>query len=148
MQNGFKTILLPVDFSVHCEPAARYAAWFAEKSAGTVHIAHVVDNPADAIYEPEQVPAWVMVEHAEKKARELLEQTAAKCLPPTCRRQIHVLSGDPYERILELARSLPADLIVAASRGRGGIAHLVIGSVAEKLVRHAPCPVFIVRVRS
>jgi len=110
-----------------------------------VHLVHVISNPADAIYEPEEQPHWVMVTHAQEKAMALLEQLGRRCLPPDCPREMHVLVGDPYEKLIEIARSLTPDLIVMSTHGRGGVAHLVMGSVAEKVVRHAPCPVLVVR---
>ena len=145
MVDGFRCIMLPVDFSLHCDRAAAFAAWFAQVSHGTVHLVHVISNPADPLYEPEEVPHWVMVEHAEKKAKAIIEATAAQCLPSQCPRECHVVHGEPYEKLLEVAQRIDPDLIVMSTHGRGGVAHLVIGSVAEKIVRHAPCPVFVVR---
>jgi nucleotide-binding universal stress UspA family protein len=145
MIDGFKRIMLPVDFSRHSDRAAEYAVWAARVSKATVHLVHVISNPADAIYEPEEQPHWVMVTHAQEKAMALLEQLGRRCLPPDCPREMHVLVGDPYEKLIEIARSLTPDLIVMSTHGRGGVAHLVMGSVAEKVVRHAPCPVLVVR---
>ncbi len=144
MQQPFKCVMFPVDFSEHCDRAAAHAAWFTLSSGGILHLVHVIANPADELYTPEEVPHWVMVEHAEKRAREMLERSAQECLPAECPREFHVRSGDPYEKLMEVAASLSPDLIVMSSHGRGGVAHLVMGRVAEKVVRHAPCPVFIV----
>ncbi len=145
MVEGFKCIMLPVDFSEHGNRAAEYAAWFARSPAATVHLVHVIVNPADPIYEPGEVVHWDLVEHSEKKAQALLEATGQRCLPANCARRCHVLQGDAYEKLMEAVQQIQPDLIVMSSHGRGGIAHLVIGSVAEKMVRHAPCPVFVVR---
>jgi nucleotide-binding universal stress UspA family protein len=144
MIKGFKHIMFPVDFSAHGDQAGPYAAWFAEVSQGTVHLVHVIGNPADPIYEPEKVSNWVMVEHAEKQAQELIEKAAQECLPASCPRELHILHGDPYQKLMEATEQIKPDLIVMSTHGRGGIAHLVIGSVAEKVVRHAACPVFVV----
>jgi nucleotide-binding universal stress UspA family protein len=145
MVDGFKRIMLPVDFSEHCDRAAHHAAWFARVSRGRVHLVHVIANPADPLYEPEEVPHWDMVEHSEKKAQELIEATAQRCLPPDCPREFHLAQGDPYAKLMDVAQRIQPDLIVMSTHGRSGLAHLVIGSVAEKVVRHAPCPVFVVR---
>ena len=145
MTPKFGTIMLPVDFSEHCDRAAEYAAWFAESSGGTVHVVHVIDNPADPIYEPSEVPLWVLVDNAAKKALERMEATATQCLPPSCKREFHVMHGDPFGKLMEALQSIKPDVIVMSSHGRGGIHHLVMGSVAEKIVRHANCPVFVVR---
>lgn len=147
MIQGFKEILLPFDFSVQSTRAAEYAAWVAGLTGARVHLAHVIANPADALYEPQQEPHWVLVEHAKKKAAALLEKAAQECLPPECARAFHVSVGDPYQKLMEIARLIKPDLIVMSTHGRGSVAHLVIGSVAEKVIRHAPCPVFVVRQR-
>jgi nucleotide-binding universal stress UspA family protein len=147
MIEGFKRILLPVDFSEQGDAALEYALWFARMCNATFHLAHVVSNPADPIYEPPDQVHWVMLEKAKEKAAVLVEEIAGKYLPPTCPRQIHVEVGDPFAKLMELAREIEPDLVVMATRGRGGVAHLVLGSVAEKMVRMAPCPVFVVRQR-
>lgn len=144
MANGFKRIMLPIDFSEHCDRVAEHAAWFARVSQGTVHLVHVVANPADAIYAPQEVAYWELVEHSETKARELLEAAAQRCLPTDCPREYHVLQGDPYEKLLDAAARIQPDLIVLSSHGHSRVVHLVMGSVAEKIVRHATCPVLVV----
>lgn len=141
----FKSILIPIDFSRYCDESTAYASWFAQHTDAIIHAVHVVTNPADALYEPQEVPYWVMVEHAEKKARTMLEEAMQRGLPTSARREIHVLQGDPYDKIMDTAKAVDADLIVMTTHGRGGVMHLVMGSVAEKIVRHAPCAVFIVR---
>ncbi len=146
MAEGFKRIMLPMDFSEHGDRAVEYAVWFARVSGGGIlHLVHVIANPADPLWEPQAVPYWDLVPHSEKKARALLQSTAERCLPAECAREYHVLQGDPHQKLVEAAREIDADLIVMSTHGRGGVAHLVIGSVAEKTVRHAPCPVFVVR---
>jgi universal stress protein A len=145
MIDGFKRILLPVDFSEQGATALEYAQWFARTCNATFHLAHVVSNPADPIYEPPDQVHWVMLEKAKEKAVVLLEEVAAKYFPATCGREIHVAIGDPFAKLMELAHEIEPDLVVMATRGRGGVAHLLMGSVAAKVVRHAPCPVFVVR---
>jgi nucleotide-binding universal stress UspA family protein len=144
--SGYQRILLPVDFSDYCTAAAQHAAWLAKQSGGTVHVAHVIENPLDPIYEPEAVEHWVVVEHADKKAHELLEATAASCLPAECARVLHVLSGDPYPKLLELSATIGCDLIVMGGHGTESMVHLLLGTVADKIARHATCPVMIVRL--
>ena len=146
--SGYKQILLPVDFSDHCTEAARHAAFLAQQSGGIVHLAHVVENPLDPLYEPDEVEHWVVVEHADKKAHELLESTARTCLPEGCQRSLHVLSGDPYPKLLELAETIGADLIVMGTHGTTSVANLLLGTVADKVAHHATCPVLLVRLPS
>ena len=144
MEPSFKRVMLPIDFSDHSDRAAQYAAWFAATSQGTVHLVHVVANPADPLYEPQEVPNWVMIDHANQKAQQLLEAAAQRCLPAGCRRELHVLAGDPREKVIAAAKDIGADLVVISTHGRSGVVHLVMGSVAEYVVRHSECPVFIV----
>ncbi|HVO27431.1 MAG TPA: universal stress protein [Candidatus Margulisiibacteriota bacterium] len=145
MVDGFKRILLPIDFSEHCDRAAEYAAWFARSSGGMIHLVHVIVNPADPIYEPGEVVSWDLVEHSEKKARSFLEAIGDRCLPTECAREYHIVEGDPYEKLAEAVEQIKPDLVVMSSHGRGTLATLLMGSVAERMVRHAPCPVFVVR---
>ena len=112
-------------------------------SKAAVHLVHVIANPADAVYEPEEVPNWDMVDHAEKKARQMVETFARQRVKVDVSPQIHVVHGDPFEKLMEIAKEIHPDLIVMSTRGRGSVAHLVVGSVTEKMVRHAPCPVFV-----
>jgi len=148
MIDGFRRIFLPVDFSEQGETALEYAQWFAHTCDATFHLAHVVSNPADPLYEAGDQVHWVMVEKAKEKAAAMLEEVGAKYFPATCAREIYVPIGDPFAKLMELAREIGADLVVMATRGRGGVAHLVLGSVAAKVIRHAPCPVLVVRQRA
>ena len=144
--DGYKRVLLPIDFSDHCTRAAIQAAWLAKRSGGVVHLAHVVVNPLDPIYEPEAVEHWVVVEHANARARVLLEGVAATCLPADTRRELHVLGGDPSPKLIDLAHVIDADLVVMSTHGSSNLTHIVMGSVAEKVARHAECPVLLVRI--
>jgi nucleotide-binding universal stress UspA family protein len=143
---GYKCILLPIDFTEHCARTADHALWIAQQSGGTLHLAHVVENPLDPIYTPNEVQHWFVVEHANKKALEMLEATATRCLPAALPRQLHVLGGDPAEKLVELAAAIPADLIVMSTHGTSSIAHLLLGDIAEKVARQAHCPILLVRV--
>ena len=143
---GYRQILLPIDFTVHCDRTAAQAAWLVQQTGGTLHLAHVVEDPFDPVYKPEEVERWVVVEHSEQRARELLDAAARKCLPADAPREVHVLAGDPSEKLVELADSIAADLIVMSTHGTSSISHLLLGDIAEKVARHARCPVLLVRV--
>ena len=144
--DGYKRILLPIDFTEHCDRTAAHAVWLAQRSGGTLHLAHVVENPFDPVYKPDEVKHWVVVEHADKMAREMLETTARTCLPADLPRELHVLAGDPSEKLVELAGAISADLIVMSTHGTSSIAHLLLGNIAEQVSKEAPCPVLLVRV--
>lgn len=140
----FATILLPVDFSEHCEEAAHHAAWFARVGGGQIHLVHVIANPLEDIYETHDLLPVQVVDRAEAKALALLEEVARRCLDPGIPYSLHVRHGDPFEKIVAVVGELGPHLIVLSTHGRGGLLHLVMGSVAEKLVRYAPCPIFVV----
>ena len=142
---GYKRILLPTDFSDCAARVASQVAWLARCGGATVHLAHVVANPLDPIYEPGAVEHWVVVEHADTKARALLQALAESHLAPDAARELHVLSGDPYAKLIELAHRLEVDLIAMATHVSRHLAHRVIGGLAEKIARHAACAVLIVR---
>jgi universal stress protein A len=80
-----------------------------------------------------------------KSAETELRTLASREIPAEINGDTLVRHGLPGEEIVETARELPADLIVISTHGRTGLAHVVIGSVAEQVVRHAPCPVLVLR---
>lgn len=143
---GYARILLPIDFTEHCARTAEHAAWLAAASGGTIHLAHVIENPLDPVYRPEDVQHWVVVEHANEVARTMLEDTARRCIPAAMPTELHVLSGVPADKLVELAEAIGAELIVMSTHGTSSIAHLLLGDTADKVARHARCPVLLVRV--
>jgi nucleotide-binding universal stress UspA family protein len=129
----FGTILVPHDFSEHADRALRLAANLVGPK-GRLIVLHVVPEFRNEVAQEGSVA----------RAREELEKVTGRGVPKhgpavECRVEI----GDPYQRISEGARG--ADSIVMCTRGRTGLRHLVIGSVAEKVVRHAPVPVLTFR---
>jgi nucleotide-binding universal stress UspA family protein len=146
MAKQFKRVLCPIDFSTDSFTALEYAADFAGQSNGQLTLMHVVDNPLTDFYGPKGANFYAEVEHAVEKSKLLLTDAAhthASGVPY----EVVVKHGNPYEEIIDLATAQPVDLIVMSTHGRTGPQRLVIGSVAEKVVRTAPCPVFIVRHR-
>jgi nucleotide-binding universal stress UspA family protein len=138
-----KLILVPTDFSAHAERALDYACELAAKLGATVHLVHAVATaPA-----PLQVALTKdMVTNLVKEHREALEKLAE--------RRAHVQFGpgtvevgDPRDTIVNTAQSLRADLIVMGTHGRRGLSRAMMGSVAEDVMRHAPCPVLTVRAK-
>lgn len=144
---AFKRILCPVDFSACSRQAFEMAAQLARESGGVLLLAH--------IWEPS---TWVMGDYT--LAPEVIDgiiATAEGELAKWCGRakelgvkevDTRFLTGAPWDRIVGAARDDQAiDLVVMGTHGRTGLKHALLGSVAEKTVRHAPCPVLIVRAR-
>jgi universal stress protein A len=134
-------IVVPTDFSVHAETALRYALELARLFKAVVHVVNVVEDPLAAgvwsseIYTAEIAGLQInLMRDAEKRLHALV---AANAGTVTC----EVRRGPAAKQILEAAREFGGDLIVMGTRGRTGVAHVLMGSVAEKVVRLAACPV-------
>jgi len=144
--NPFRRILVPHDFSDAATDALRVAADLVPPE-GRIVVLHVVMPFAPVVYEPfAGVGALITPGAVVRDTKSELDRTIVKALRG--RRAAHVESrvvvGDPHLRIVAAARGM--DAIVMATAGRTGLRHLVIGSVAEKVVRHSPIPVLTLRV--
>lgn len=139
-------ILVPTDFGETSELAVAHARTFATWSAARVHLLHVVPHPAAFL--PSEALAVLpnLVEDMERDARRRLDLVVFEA-PPAKSVQRVVRVGAPAREILGYAETEGIDLIVMGTHGRGAIAQLLLGSVAEHVVRHAPCPVLTVRSR-
>ena len=141
----FRRILVPHDFSDEADQALRLAGQLATGADGKVMVLHVIEpyyGPADLTYAAMVPPPESLV----PEQRRDLEQRVRKVLggkPP--RVTIDVTVGHPANEIVRAAEK--ADTVVMATMGRTGLGHLLIGSVAEKVVRHSPVPVLTVRAR-
>ncbi len=139
----FRKILCPTDFSDDSYRAVDYGLRFAEASGGRVLLAHIIHVPSGELYETR--PPTMTFEQARQRSLALLAEVRETHLKGYANCELLVDIGDPYEQLLRIAKERAVDLIVTSTHGRSGLGHLVIGSVAEKLIRHAPCPVFVVR---
>lgn len=142
-----KKILVPVDFSEHSKRALACAKALAEKFDASLHLLTVVPDPF-ALPNPGRWYVPVSPEYvdglrkdAESHLRELL--TAAE--HARFRTESAVAFGNAYAEILDYVKHAAIDMIVIGTHGRGQPAHALLGSVAEKVVRTAPCPVLTVR---
>ena len=140
----FRRILVPHDFSDAATHALRVAVRLAKEHGGRLTILHVVTPYMPVVQLPE-VAGWIsdrdIVAGAKRSLDELVRrELRGREAPPAC---FEVELGDPYARIVKAAAK--ADVIVMATEGRTGLSHLLIGSVAEKVVRHSPIPVLTVR---
>ena len=139
------TILLATDGSREAELAASTAAELSEKTDSELHVVHVGEVPF--VYHPERHGGYhVDYEKAETQARQLLETQVEKmgAVGATVA-QAHLKMGRADEEIVDLAESMGVGLIVMGTRGQGRIRRALMGSVSESVIRHAHCPVTIVR---
>ena len=136
-------ILVPTDFSQHSANAVRYGAELAAKFGAELHLLHCVEQTPILYGEG---GAWISPETivelqaaADKQLQEVPVDTEGVTVKRKC------VDGHPFVEVIRYAKSEETDLIVMGTHGRGAIAHLLLGSVAEKVVRKAPCPVLTVR---
>ena len=139
-----KSILVPVDFSEPSRKALKYAVSFAEQFGAKLTLLHVVEPVVlpDFVYTQFVMEPDKLMEVA-KVNLELLGKEEG--LGPKLIGGVLVRAGRPFEEITEAARGLKSDLIILATRGHTGLKHAWLGSTAERVIRHAPCPVLSVR---
>jgi nucleotide-binding universal stress UspA family protein len=139
-----KNILVPVDFSDCSKKALQYALPLAQQRGSTLTLLHVVPTAPYATGEQGVVDYSVktfLQTSSERELAHLVEHEVHGSVPA----DTTVRAGTPAIEIVELAKSLPADLIVISTHGHSGLKHVFLGSVTEQVVRHAPCPVLVVR---
>lgn len=169
MAKTFKRILVPVDFSPYSTEALLYATSIADRFSASLVVLHVVNQEAktyathrhlehrgmphhvfpllgpytEAVEEPQEVTDAVAVD-----LREWGHVALQEFLPPEVAGhslELRVAVGHPFEQILETAQYDKVDLIVMGTHGRSGLKHVVLGSVAERVVRLADCPVLTIK---
>ena len=141
---SLKNILLPTDFSETSLAAAEYAVAFARQFSAKLHILHVIEEPVATIPLLETYGAPSKEEY-EAAAQAMLDNWPLPDGAEECEVERRLHHGTPFLQILHDARDHGIDLIVMGSHGRGLMAHILLGNVAEKVVRKAPCPVLTVR---
>lgn len=143
--NGFKKILCPVDYSVCSNEALKQAVSLAQREKAKLYLMHVVDI---RMYGHEAPLSFEMPRPTEETLKKV-EEDLAKNILKEAREKVEVETivtmGIPAVEIVNTAKEKGVDLIVMGTHGRTGIAHVVIGSVAENVVRKAPCPVLTVK---
>jgi nucleotide-binding universal stress UspA family protein len=145
-----KRVLVPTDFSEPSAVALRYAKALAQTFGASLHILHVIEVKTLAYGElaTGSLPPFDLssiLESIEKDVRNRLNQVLTESEREQYQAQLITLVGNPFVEIVRYARAESIDLIVIGTHGRGPIAHMLLGSVAERVVRKAPCPVLTVR---
>jgi nucleotide-binding universal stress UspA family protein len=141
------TILVPYDFSEYAEHAFIWAVSLAEQWRARIVLLHAVpllhhvSVPEHLLINIPQLDTDRVIEAEEHLQDFLMEKRELASVTVETR----VVRGDPFGAICQAAKQEHADLIVMGSHGRTGLAHVLLGSVAERIVRHALCPVLITR---
>jgi len=150
---GIRHIMVPIDYSENSRAALSYAAELALGFGASVDIVHVWDRPT-------YLTDAVMVQHpgeAHRPIGELIRENAQRdmdeflselSLPATLTTSSRLISGEPASALIAELKKGAHDLVVLSTHGRTGLAHLLLGSIAEKLVRLSPVPVLTVPVRA
>jgi len=138
----FRKILCPVDFESNSVVALDLAKSVALKYHATLYVLNVARIPAADMDAPVAIAPHP---HFEQAAHDQLKELARKNLHDEIAYELVVKGGIPESAILDAVNDLGIDLVVMSTHGRAGLAHLVMGSVAEEVVRTASCPVMVVK---
>jgi universal stress protein A len=141
-----KRILVPTDFSEPAAEALTTAIAFAQLSGATLDLIHVAVEASYVLPPPVDV-ATVPVDMAQIMTRVAEELTTeeARAKAAGAKTESATLVGRPDTEIVTRAKETGAELIIMGTHGRSGLAHVLLGSVAERVTKHAPCPVLIIR---
>ena len=144
---AIKNVLVATDFSEPSTTALDYGRAIARSFSASLHVLHCLDNRIQGMLgDWPPVNYATLLEELESAARQRLEETVSE----DDRRELNAMTvlptfAPPANAIVTYAREAKIDLVVMGTHGRGGFSHLIMGSVAEKVVRTAPCPVLTVR---
>lgn len=139
-----RRLLMPLDFSEPSLEALTYARQMAERFDLELILVHV-SEPAFVDPNLVQVDTQAFEDSARKSAQEQLDKTAATLRAAGLRASTHLLAGVPWHEVVEFARREPVDVIVAGTHGHTGLKHILLGSTAERILRHAPGTVLVIR---
>jgi nucleotide-binding universal stress UspA family protein len=132
--------LVPLDFSEHANQALVYAMALAAKLQARLTLLHVI-----------YTPPWIgpdlsaYVADIEAQARQAMETNLRRVRNAGLEATTMLVHGTPWQEIVQTAENRQVDLIIMGTHGRTGLQHILLGSVAEKVVRLAPCPVLVTR---
>jgi nucleotide-binding universal stress UspA family protein len=141
-----RNILVPLDFSEPAEKALRYAVAFGGRFEARITLLHVRELPY-YLAEPGFVPAVTPIDDPSEAVTRRLEADVRRLVPPEMHERTLLRVGAPFDEICKAAAELNTDLIILSTHGYTGLKHALMGSTAERVVRHAPCPVLVVRKR-
>jgi universal stress protein A len=145
-----RSILAPTDFSRHADAAVKYACALAERFGAKLYLLHVLSEVVPVGPDPMLAP--VLSPDFYRETEQSSQDALATLIQPDWGRPASVETavrwGVPVDAVIEFAGAHAVDLIVIATHGRTGLSHVLLGSVAERIVREAPCPVLTIRDRA
>jgi len=140
----FRNILCPIDFDANSPAAMEFAGKIAQETGGKIYLLHVVPWTVAAV----PIDASEVLAELKQSATARLRQLAKEKLDGRVANEIVVtVATNPGNEVVRIAKELKVDVVIMATHGRKGLNHLVLGSVAERVVRESPCPVMTVRAQ-
>jgi len=138
-------IVVGTDFSEASERALGLALELAERAKASIELVHAYSVPSFNLpIEGAVMASATFVAEQSAKLQQQLDAVVAQHAKPGLRLSAHLRDGTPHQELCDFARKVGADLIVVGTHGRSGPAHVLLGSVAERVLRVAPCPVLTV----
>ena len=136
-------ILVPTDFSEPAHAALKWATTLAKEFESRVYLLHVVPEPYAYPWGTElsSLPLNEILAQSEEAARQRLGELAVETGLPADRLETKAVVGTPVDQVIALVKEQKIDLVVLGTHGRGPVGHLLLGSVAERVVRRSPVPV-------
>jgi nucleotide-binding universal stress UspA family protein len=142
---NIETILVPVDFSSHSERALEMAIGLARTFGAKVHLLHAYHLNISVAAPDGIIVPQTLRDTVRDSAASRLERSAQRVTLEGIQAETHLTADTPSAAIEQTARQIQADLVVMGTRGLTGLKHVFLGSVAERTVRTAPCPVMTVK---
>ncbi|GBD88380.1 putative universal stress protein [bacterium BMS3Abin03] len=141
-----KNILLPTDFSSRSKAAVEYAIELADQYKAKLHVLHVLEKtPPVLAIRSFDLSEEKILESINQEAQKSLDKTVEEIKNKAAVQIVPVIKkGIDFEEIVNYSEKEEIDIIVIATHGRTGLMHTLIGSVAEKVIRHAKCPVLVI----
>jgi nucleotide-binding universal stress UspA family protein len=138
-------VLVPVDFSEYANQALEYAIGLASKLGARLTLLYVIQSlPLGGVDMDVTLP-YAYIQDLEAEIAHSMQACLERVTAAGLEGEVAVVHGVPFHEIIETAKMQQVDLIVMGTHGRTGLQHVLLGSVAEKVVRLAPCPVLVVR---
>jgi nucleotide-binding universal stress UspA family protein len=140
--------LVPIDFSEDANQALEYAIGLASKLGARVTLLHVIQPPPWGGADMDVTLPYaysLFIQNLEAEVAHRMQACLERVTAGGLEGEVAVVRGVPFREILETAKMQQVDLIIMGTQGRTGLQHVLMGSVAEKVVRLAPCPVLVVR---
>ena len=136
-------ILVPIDFSASADHALDYAMRLARTLQARLTLLHVIEP--FIVGSVESLP-YTYIQDLEARVTDLMTSYRERVTEAGLQSDFAIVHGVPFHVIIDTARTAHIDLIIMGTHGRTGLPHVLLGSVAERVVRLAPCPVLVVRV--